>query len=148
MKVCFDVNAVIYLYSNAPQQAEVLFAYDVATVRGFQLFVPACALADIHYILHRCGLKGADLSNAMDALFQMFRVFDCNERDGMRAFDNDMEDFEDALIAESASRNDMDVIITYNVRDFKNSPVAAQLPADFARAFKPANVDYAQMPLE
>lgn len=147
MNVCFDVNAIIYLYTDAPQQGETLFAYDVAITRGFEAFVPACSLADIHYILHRHGLSGQKLDEALGALFQMFRVFDVNEQDGIRAWRNGMKDFEDALIAESAARNGMDAIITYNVKDFKHSPVKAMLPADFTAAFKPDDIAYADMGL-
>ena len=52
MNVCFDVNAVVYLYTDAPQQAETLFAYDIANLRKFAVFVPASSPAEIHYILH------------------------------------------------------------------------------------------------
>ena len=147
MKVCFDVNAIVYLYTSAPQQAEVLFAYDVALTRGFQTVMAASSLADTHYVLRKCGLKGEALETAMDALFQMSDIFDCTGQDGMNAHHSDMADYEDALIAESALRNGVDVILTYNVKDFENSPVAAQLPADFIRAFKPASVEYAEVKL-
>lgn len=143
MKICFDVNALIYLYTNAPQQLEVFSAYDVAALRGYETFIPACALADINYILHQCGLKGEKLEEAMDALFEMFRVFDANEQDGLGAFRSEMKDFEDALIACSAARNGIDIILTYNMKDFVNSPVKAWLPTDFTAAFKPDNISYA-----
>ena len=147
MRICFDVNALIYFYTSAPQQGEVLFAYDVALLRGFDVCIPACALADIHYILHANGLRGDALRSAMDALFTMFRVFDVNEQDGLRAHGSGMRDFEDALIAESAARNEVDVIITYNAKDFKASPIAAMLPTDFVAAFKPAGFEYEALAL-
>ena len=58
-----------------------------------------------------------------------------------------MKDFEDALIAYSAARNGIDVILTYNVKDFANSHVKAILPADFTALFKPENVSYAKVEL-
>ena len=148
MKICFDVNALIYLYTDAPRQLEVLTAYDVAVLRGFDACIPACALADINYVLHHCGLRGEKLGWAMGALFEMFRVFDANEQDGLTAFKGDMKDFEDALIANSAARNGVDAILTYNVKDYVNSPVKALLPMDFVALFKPDNVSYTEMELE
>ena len=59
-----------------------------------------------------------------------------------------MKDFEDALIAHSAARNGVDAIITYNIKDYVNSPVKAFLPADFVTMFKPDNVSYAEVELE
>ena len=126
----------------------MLEAYDVAALRGFDACIPACALADINYILHHCGLRGDKLSWAMGALFEMFRVFDANEQDGLAAFRGDMKDFEDALIAHSAARNGVDVILTYNVKDYVSSPMKAHLPTDFTALFKPDNVTYTEMELE
>lgn len=145
MKVCFDVSTVVYLYTDSPRQGDALIAYDVAVVRGFEPFVPASALADIHYVLHRCGLSGKRLQQAMDSLFEMFDVFDVNGQDALCAQANDMRDFEDALIAESALRNGMDCVLTYNTKDFKTSSVPAMLPATFTKDFKPANIDYAEI---
>ena len=145
MNVCFDVNSIIYLYSDTPEQADVFFAYDVVNLRKFNVYVPACSLADINYILHRHGLSGAKLEEAMQALFEMFDVYDVIGQDGKRALANPMKDFEDALIAESAARNGMDLIITANTKDFKESPVQAMHPAQFVKNFKPANVDYAEV---
>ncbi|MDO4400351.1 MAG: PIN domain-containing protein [Coriobacteriia bacterium] len=142
MNICFDVNAIIHLYTNTREQAETLQAYDVALIRNFEVCAPACSLADIHYILHRNGLSGDALRESMSALFEMFRVFDANEQDGKNALLNDMNDYEDALIAESASRNGMDVILTYNTKDFRYSPVKAMTPMEFVDTFKPHNYIY------
>ena len=67
----------------------------------------------------------------------MFDCIDANGADGLRAHLNDMCDFEDAIIAESCARNEIDLIITRNPKDFKLSPVAAMSPSDFARIYKP-----------
>ena len=145
MNVCFDVNTIIYLYTDSPKQADAFFAYDVVNLRKFSAFVPACSLADIHYILHRNGLSGEKLTKAMDALFEMFDVFDAIGQDGKQALASPMKDFEDALIAESAARNGMDIIITSDAKGFVDSPVQAMDPAQFVKNFKPANVDYEEI---
>lgn len=144
MNICFDVNAVIYLHTDAPQQGETLFAYDIALTRGYEAYVPACSPADIHYILHRNGLSGDGLEQPPDALFEMFHVYDVTCDDGIRVHRNGMGDFEDALIAESAAHNGMDIIITYNLRGFREPPVQAMSPAQFAEAFKTADLSYGE----
>ncbi len=57
-----------------------------------------------------------------------------------------MHDFEDALIAESAARNGMNVAITYNVTDRTRSPVTTMPPIEFANVFKPADIEYEEIP--
>ncbi len=58
-----------------------------------------------------------------------------------------MKDFEGAIIAESCLRNGVDLILTYNLKDFAESPVAAMTPGDFVRSYKPTGYDYAEIEL-
>lgn len=145
MKVCFDVNVIVDLFARTDDLADAVFSYDVAVMRGFDVFVPASALADIAYILHRRGLDAKRVDKALEALFTLFDCIDANGADGLRAHRNDMCDFEDAIIAESCARNGIDLIVTRNVKDFKASPVAAMTPSDFVKAYKPVNYNYAEI---
>ena len=147
MKICFDVNVIIDLFAHTNDLADAVFSYDVAIARGFETFIPTSALADIAYILHRRGLDATQVNDALDALFELFDCIDANGADGLRAHRNDMRDFEDAIIAESCARNEIDLIITRNLKDFELSPVAAMSPADFVRAYKPTNYNYAEVEL-
>ena len=85
--------------------------------------------------------------HSLEALFQMFDVVEVNGSDGLRAYRNAMKDFEGAIIAESCLRNGVDLILTYNLKDFAESPVAAMAPGDFVRSYKPAGYDYAEIEL-
>ena len=145
MKICFDVNVVVHLFARTEELADSVFSYDVANAREFDVFVPASALADIAYILHRRGLTAAQVNEALEALFQMFDVVEANGADGLRAHRSNIKDFEDALIAESCAHNGIDLILTHNVKDFRESLVAAMAPSDFVRIYKPANYHYAEV---
>lgn len=145
MRVCFDVNVIVHLFARSDKCADAVFAYDVANLREFDVFVPASALADIAYILHRRGLTAEQVDESLEAMFQMFDVVDANGSDGQRAHRNAMGDFEDAIIAESCSRNGIDLILTKNLKDFRESPVAAMDPSDFVRIYKPAEYNYAEI---
>ena len=145
MKLCFDVSVVINLFAGTDQLADAVFAYDVANAREFDVFVPASALADIAYILHRRGLDARRVRESIDELFEMFDVLDVVGSDGLRAHRGAMKDFEDAIIAESCARNGVDCIITHNVKDFRGSPVPAITPEEFVRIYKPEGYSYGEI---
>ena len=44
-----------------------------------------------------------------------------------------MKDYEDAVVSCCARRNQMDYIVTRNVKDYKQSKVKALLPDDFVK---------------
>lgn len=141
------MSVITDLFTQTDQLRDAFFAYDVAQSRQFDTYMPASALADIAYILHRRGLDKRTVNTALDSLFAMFEVVDVNGPDGQRAHSNAMRDFEDAIIAESCARNGIDIILTRNVKDFRDSPVPAMAPDEFVRIYKPAGYDYGEASL-
>ncbi|MGI6217957.1 MAG: type II toxin-antitoxin system VapC family toxin [Coriobacteriales bacterium] len=142
MKICFDANVVIDIFSRPNWMAEGLNAYDIANVRGFDSCLPASTLADISYILRRAGLDDETVSKYFEAIFELFDILDVTGADCMRAHRNGMKDYEDAIVAECAARCNVDLIVTRNVRDFASSPVPAMSPHDFAARYTPDGYSY------
>lgn len=58
------------------------------------------------------------------------------------SYENEMKDYEDALVAECCARNNVDIIVTRNKKDFAHSPVPALTPREFIEAYRPENVSY------
>lgn len=147
MRVCFDANVVIDLLGASSFADAALAAYDVANLRCMDAFVSSGCLADIAYILHRRGMPRPQVDRVMGALFEMFDVMDLAGEDCRRAYKNGMKDFEGAIIAECAAGNDVDLIVTRNIKDFRQSPVAAITPERFVATFRPDGYEYASASL-
>ena len=75
-------------------------------------------------------------------LASLVDILDVTESDCLRAHETLQGDYEDDLIACSAKRNDVDVIVTRNKRDFAKSPVPALTPEEFVSAYKPVDMEY------
>ncbi len=84
---------------------------------------------------------------ALPALFEMFDVMDVTGADCRNAATSPMDDFEDAVIAASAERNGIDLIVSRDETGFVGSPVARMAPCDFVRQFKGDDLDYAEVDL-
>ena len=78
-------------------------------------------------------------------LLEMFDILDVTASDCQQAIDSDMNDFEDAVIAASAKRNNVNLIVTRDEHGFDDAPLASMTPFDFVRHFKPANVEYGEI---
>lgn len=147
MKVCFDANVVIDILGASEWLAESLAAYDVANIRHFDSFIPASSVTDIAYILHRRGMSRQKVREALPGLFDMFDVMDVTGADCRRAATSPMEDFEDAVIAASAERNGIDLIVSRDETGFIDSPVARMAPAAFVNQFKGEGFEYGEVGL-
>jgi predicted nucleic acid-binding protein len=145
MKVCFDSNVVIDILAKSKDFLYSYSSYDVALVRGYEVYLPMFTTSDIAYILHRSYLSALDTRRALEGLFTLFELLDGHPLDCKQAFQSEMSDYEDALIAFAAERNGIDFIITRNKRDFAHSPVPALTPQEFVELHKPTTIDYALM---
>lgn len=148
MRVCFDTNVVIDILAKSEWVAASAAAYDVANLNRFDACLPAASVPDIAYILQRRGLSAKRVREKLPNLLEMFDILDVTASDCQQAIASDMNDLEDAIIAASAQRNGVDLIITRDEQGFKNAPVASMTPFDFMRHFKPDNIEYAEVTIE
>lgn len=149
MKVLFDTCVVIDIFGRSSFFFDSFCAYDVALIRGFDPCLSVSSTTDICYLLHARGF--ADKKRAAELTAKCLNLFDLIENTGqdcMRACDSSMGDYEDALVAASAYRTGIDLIITRNTKDFKNSPVAVMTPAQFVEIYKPESITYTEIDFE
>ena len=147
MKVCFDTNVVIDILGKSEWIAASLAAYDVANLNQFDTCLAASSVPDIAYILQRRGLSPKRVRAVLPDILEMFNILDVTASDCQRAIESEMNNLEDAIIAASAQRNKVDLIITRDETGFSDAPIACMSPFDFMRHFKPANADYAEIEL-
>ncbi len=65
--------------------------------------------------------------------YQLFGILDVTADDCQNALLSDIKDYEDAVISCCAKRNQMDNIVTRNIRDYEKSKVKALLPDELIK---------------
>ena len=95
--------------------------------------VSAKSIADIHYLLKRRIHQEFIVRQAIDKLLTLVGIVSTNSSDIHAAMKSKINDFEDAIMDETASRISAEYIVTRNIKDFKNSKVPAILPEDFLK---------------
>ena len=130
-KLLVDTNIVIDLLSKREeffQEAQELFT--LADNRQVDLFVSALTFANTHYLLS----KYQKLDDARKILIKfkvLVKVAPLDDKIVELALVSDFKDFEEAIQYNTALENGIDVIITRNKKDFKNS----KLPIMNAREY-------------
>jgi predicted nucleic acid-binding protein len=130
-KLLVDTNIVIDLLSKREeffQEAQELFT--LADNRQVDLFVSALTFANTHYLLS----KYQKLDDARKILIKfkvLVKVAHLDDKIVELALVSDFKDFEEAIQYNTALENGIDVIITRNKKDFKNS----KLPIMNAREY-------------
>ena len=132
MRVLIDTCVIIdALQAREPfkENAEKIFIK--AANKEFNAFITAKSATDIYYLTHRSTHSDSATRKIMAKLFILFEPLDTAGLDCRKAILSEMTDYEDAVMAETALRTEMDCIITRNIKDYAKSPVKVYQPSEF-----------------
>ena len=135
MRVLLDTN----LFLDVIEERKEFFDHSSMVVlfaTEYEGFIAATSITDIYYIEHKRNHNQEKTKKIMEKLLGVFDVLDVTDEDCRNALRDGMNDYEDAIIAESARRNDIDCIVTRNAKDFKNSRIPIYTPVEFLRLLR------------
>lgn len=135
MKAIIDTNIALDLMEKrdgfAEDAAKVFTICASGLAEGF--FTPN-SICDIHYILKKFMHDEKDVRQCLSSWLEIISLADIKPEDIRNALESDIPDYEEAVISSVAKRNNMDFIVTRNIRDFKKSSVPSVTPARFVEA--------------
>ena len=123
MKVLIDTNVVLdVLLNRKPFVEDAIKAFKQAEKGQIEAYITASSVTDLVYILRKAySLK--EIKTYLKVMFQFIKIVGINPSMITAALDKDAPDFEDAVMMECARQSGMEIIITRNKPDFKNSDV-------------------------
>jgi len=134
MKILVDTNIIIdTLTGREPfrESAEQIFILAANQIED--MYITASSATDIYYLVRKHLHNTEQSKNTMSKLYQLFGILDVTANDCQDALLLDMKDYEDAVISCCAKRNQMDYIVTRNIKDYEHSKVKALLPEDLLK---------------
>lgn len=134
MIVIIDTCVVL----DAAMKRDVFFEHaktilEAAAEDRFQGVVTVKSLMDIHYVIKHLLNDENKTRDVLKNVASLFRIIDSTAQDALRALDSDIRDYEDALMAETALSNQIDCIVTRNIKDYRKSVVPAVSPEEFLK---------------
>ena len=136
-KLLIDTNIVIDLLAKRdPGYTDAAQIFSLGDKKQIQLSVSALTIANTNYLLLK--LKP---HNEVKSILRKFKLLvDVLSLDdkiiNLALNDKDFKDFEDGLQYFSAIENDQDIIITRNLKDFKNSKIPSMTAEQFLKSYK------------
>lgn len=134
MKILVDTNIIIdTLTGREPfrELAEQIFILAANQIED--MYITASSATDIYYLVRKHLHNTEQSKNTMSKLYQLFGILDVTANDCQDALLLDMKDYEDAVISCCAKRNQMDYIVTRNMKDYEHSKVKVLLPEDLLK---------------
>ena len=132
MKALIDTCVIIDILQKRepfyPSAMEILLAVSNKKCTGI---LTAKSITDIYYILRRSIHNEQEVRRLIRVLFTLFDVADTFSIDCELALSSAIKDYEDAIMAETASRVGAECIVTRNLKDYKLSSLPVLSPEQF-----------------
>ena len=133
MYILVDTNVYLDFLLDRGKQSESAKKFFInAFIAKCKVFLSPMSMRDIGYIVAKTfhsEFKGRQAQADAYSLCQ--KMIDLSRSDAIEALYSDMKDYEDALLAESAKRELLDLIITNDIKGFEKAGIPAWTPAFF-----------------
>lgn len=129
MKVLFDTNVIIDLLVNRTDHySDCRFLLNKVISEEIEGFVSSKQVTDIYYILRNYIHDNKSRIEIIRLICETFKVLPLLPSDIKYCLNTDFDDFEDAVIEETAKVNLINYIVTNNKKDFAKSKLVIASP--------------------
>jgi predicted nucleic acid-binding protein len=130
LRVLFDTNVVLdLLLDRRPFSLDAARCFSRVEAGEIEGWLCGTTVTTLHYLIRKA-VGAAKAREGISLLLFLFEIAPVNKTVLERALDLPFEDFEDAVLHESARLVNADVIITRNTADFKHSTIPVRLPGE------------------
>ena len=135
-KILIDTDVLLdFLFDRKPfsdNASQLLSKCETGELKGY---VTAIMLSNSYYLLRKTS-GHQKVIDSLKMLMNFLEVSKINKNIVLEALNSDFKDFEDALQNYSAQQEKgLTLIITRNIKDYKNSRLAVMTPEDYLKTF-------------
>ena len=137
MRILIDTNVILdVLLKRSPFYETAIEVLKLSARDDIQEFVSASAITDIYYIAYKNLRDKAAVRELLKKLLLIVSVAGVSEEEIQKALELEWNDFEDSVQYSVAALNEMDGIITRNVKDYSSAEMQVWEPAQFLEKTK------------
>lgn len=130
-KVLVDTCVIVDILLNRQKFVDASYNAVSSLIRqGDTVYTTAKAMTDIFYIVHHSLHDNDKTKEILLKLSKIYQILDTKEKDTLKAITSDVTDYEDAVMVETAISNEVDFILTRNIKDYRKAKIKIVSPAD------------------
>ena len=132
MRVLIDTNVILdVLLKRSPFYEAAIEVLKLSVREDIQEFVSASAITDIYYIAYKNMRDKAVVRELLKKLLLIVSVAGVSEEEIQKALELGWKDFEDSVQYSVALLNEINGLITRNVKDYSSSEIQVWEPNQF-----------------
>lgn len=133
-KIFVDSDVVIDFFTDRePHANPASELFELNEQGDVKLYLSAVSINNIYYIVRRF-LGHKKTLDVVEILVDMTEIVGTTKKEITQALKNNFTDYEDSIqYATALTIKDLDVIITRNIKDYRNSSIAVMTPLNFLK---------------
>jgi predicted nucleic acid-binding protein len=133
-KLFVDSDVVIDFFTDRePHANPASELFELNEQGNIKLYLSAVSINNIYYIVRRF-LGHKKTLEVIETLTEMTEIVGTTKKEIIQALKNNFTDYEDSVQYSSAlTIKDLDVILTRNIKDYRNSSIAVMTPSNFLK---------------
>lgn len=133
-KLFIDSDVVIDFFTDREPHANPASELFELNEQGkVKLYLSAVSINNIYYIVRKF-LGHKKTIEVVETLTEMTEIVGTTKKEIIQALKNNFTDYEDSIQYSSAlTIKDLDLIITRNIKDYRNSSIAVMTPLNFLK---------------
>jgi predicted nucleic acid-binding protein len=130
--IFLDTNILVDIVSNRmPFSKTAIAIFDYCQTFSIKMYATSHSIATMHYISKKV-VDETELRSIIEDLLDIISIIPVTEYSLRKSLKSNHKDFEDAIqIISAQSIDDMDCIITRDLKDYKNAEVTVYTPDQF-----------------
>ena len=120
-KALIDLNIILDMLNKRQGHEAALAVYDLCVKKKLKGYVSSHEITTLAYFMEKEKYNKRKRDKIITSLLDNLSVLTANEKILRDALDSEIDDYEDAIIDELASKEKIDFIVTRNLKDFKQS---------------------------
>ncbi len=131
-KILIDTDVILdFFFDRAPFSENAAKIFSLCEFQKVKGYVTPVIISNVYYLLRQTA-KHDKVIEKLKMLLSITEVLTVERNAIIHALNSNFKDFEDALQNYAAELNgEIDVIVTRNTKDFKNSSLAVMTPDSF-----------------
>jgi len=120
-KVLIDLNIILDLLNKRIDHEAALSIFDLCIKKKIKGYISSHEITTLAYFMEKEKYNQIKRNKVIKSLLDNLSILSANESILRKALDSEITDYEDAVIDELAFHEQLDFIITRDLKDFKKS---------------------------
>ena len=131
-EIFLDTNVLLDIVTNRyPFSASAIEIFDFCQKENIKMHATSQSIATLHYLAKKM-VEEKELRSFIEDLLDTISIIAVTETILKKSLKSNHKDFEDAIqIVSAQSINDMNCIVTRDLKDFKNAEIKVYTPDQF-----------------